>query len=228
MKHLKNLILVTALAASPVFAAQAGSSDFDSTLLSIQSRWAEINYSMDKDQKSEAFEKLASHAKDFSEKYPNRAEPMIWQGIVLSTWAGAKGGLGALSLVKDARNLFEQSLSIDKQALNGSAYTSLGSLYYQVPGWPIGFGDDDKAQQYLQKALSINPNGIDANYFYADYLIDQGDYKMAENYLHKALQAPDRPQRQLADKGRREEINAKLALVKKQAKNSFNHDSLFN
>ena len=47
--------------------------------------------------------------------------------------------------------------------LDGSAYNSLGVLYYKVPGWPVGFGDKAKARELLQKALAINPKGIDAN-----------------------------------------------------------------
>ncbi|QTG98208.1 tetratricopeptide repeat protein, partial [Vibrio furnissii] len=63
----------------------------------------------------------------------------------------------ALSLVKEAKVLLEQVIETAPETLDGSAYTSLGSLYYQVPGWPIGFGDDDKAEAMLQKALEINP-----------------------------------------------------------------------
>ena len=79
-----------------------------------------------------------------------------------------------------------------------------------MPGWPIGFGDDDKARELLTRALEINPDGIDSNYFYADFLLDQGDEDGARRYFEKALQAPARPQRPLADRGRRDEIRAKL------------------
>ena len=57
--------------------------------------------------------------------------------------------------------------------LNGSVYTSLGSLYYQVPGWPIGFGSDKKAESYLKKALAVNPDGMDPNYFYGDFMLQE-------------------------------------------------------
>ena len=49
-----------------------------------------------------------------------------------------------------------------------------GFPYYQVPGWPVGFGDDEKAEQLLKQALAINPTGIDPNFFYGDFLLDQG------------------------------------------------------
>ena len=135
-------------------------------------------------------------------------ERRIWQGIVLSTWAGAKGGLGALGLAKRARQPLEAALKIDPTALDGSAYTSLGSLYSKVPGFPAGFGDDDKAEQLLQAALKVSPDGIDPNYFYGEFLVDEDRYAEAVTYLTRALAAPPRPNRELADKGRRAEAEA--------------------
>ena len=82
-----------------------------------------------------------------------------------------------------------------------------------MPGWPVGFGDDDKAETLLTKALAINPDGIDANYFYGDFLLREKRYNEAEQYLRKAQQAAPRPGRALADAGRQKEIAAALAKV---------------
>jgi Tfp pilus assembly protein PilF len=131
---------------------------------------------------------------------------MVWQGIVLSSQAGAQGGLGALSLAKEARKVLEASLKIDPAALGGSAHTSVGTLYHKVPGFPIGFGDDDKARKHLQVALKINPTGIDPNYFYAQFLLDEGEKALALEHLQRAQNAPARPGRETADVGRRKEI----------------------
>lgn len=199
------LLMVLCLAAQPLWAAS-----LETELADIQHRWAEIQYQVAKDEKEKAFEGLASEAEQFVAHYPDRAEPLIWQGIVLSTYAGAKGGLGALGLVKEARKSLEAALAIDPEVLDGSAYTSLGSLYYQVPGWPLGFGDDDKARLYLQKALAINPDGMDANFFFGDFLLDQGEPERARSYLEKALEAPGRAGRDVADAGRREEARSRL------------------
>lgn len=203
---MKWMILVLA----SVVAMPSWAQDVETELAQIQQRWAEIQYQVPDQAKEKAFEKLAADAEAFAGRYPDRAEPLIWKGIVLSTYAGAKGGLGALGLVKDARAALEAALEIDPEALDGSAYTSLGSLYYQVPGWPLGFGDDKKARQYLQKALAINPNGLDANYFFADYLREQGETERARMYFNQVLKAPDRPGRALADQGRRAEAQAQL------------------
>jgi len=180
----------------------------------LQHQWDVIKYQKPKAEQEAAFKALAGQARQTSQKYPGHAEPLIWEGIILSTYAGAKGGLGALSLVKEARARLEEAEKIDGQALHGSTYTSLGSLYYQVPGWPVGFGNSKKARSYLEKALQINPTGLDANYFYADFLIEEGEYEKAIAALNKALQAPARPGREIADAGRRQEAQTLLEKAK--------------
>ena len=185
-------------------------------LQQLQSRWAEINYQLPEKQREAAFATLAEQAQQAVKAEPKAAELLIWRGIILSTQAGAKGGLGALGLVKQAKASLEQALAADPQALAGSAYTSLGSLYYQVPGWPIGFGDDQKAEAMLKQALALNPDGIDPNYFYGDFLQRNQRYAEAKVALEKALQAPDRPGRASADAGRRAEARQLLAEVIKK------------
>lgn len=199
------LMMLAAVMAMPLWAQ-----DIQAELEHIQQRWAQIQYQFPEDDKEKAFEALAKEAETFVADFPGRAEPLIWQGIVLSTYAGAKGGLGALGLVKEARASLEAALKIDPEALDGSAYTSLGSLYYQVPGWPLGFGDDEKARKYLQKSLAINPEGIDINYFYGDFLAEQGEPQRARVYLEKVLVVPPRPGREVADAGRRAEARKLL------------------
>ena len=78
----------------------------------------------------------------------------------------------------------------------------------------MGCGDDKKARELLRKGLAVNPNGIDANYFQADFLRDQEDWKGAVAALQKALAAPARPGRELADSGRRKEAEALLAQLR--------------
>ena len=168
----------------------------------LQQRWAEIQYQLPDKEKPAAFEALAAEAEQVSQNEPDSAPALIWHGIILSSWAGAEGGLGALGKVKQAKAELEKALAIDPEALNGSAYTSLGALYYQVPGWPIGFGDDDQAEALLKRALELNPDGIDSNFFWADYLLDQNRYAEAKAALLKAQAAAPRPERPLADQGR--------------------------
>lgn len=212
MKPLLGLCaLMLALASQLSFALSAAG---ESSLRQIQTHWAKINYQTPEAKREAAFAKLADEAEQVVAAEPNAAELHVWHGIVLSTWAGAKGGLGALALVKQAKAEFEKAIELDATALDGSAYTSLASLYYQVPGWPIGFGDEDKAEALFQQALALNPNGIDPNYFHGDFLMRQKRYGEARTALEKALAAPARPGREVADAGRRDEARALLAQVK--------------
>ncbi|WP_408600843.1 tetratricopeptide repeat protein [Pseudomonas sp. PLMAX] len=182
----------------------------------IQQSWAHIQYELPEDQRTAAFEKLAAQAASFTQERQAVAEAWIWSGIVTSSWAGAQGGLGALGKVKAARADLEKALTLDPKALQGSAYTSLGALYDRVPGWPIGFGDSDKAEQLLKVALQMNPNGIDSLYFWGDHLYRQKRYVEARAALQKALLAAPRPGRESADAGRRKEIETLLVDVNKK------------
>jgi tetratricopeptide (TPR) repeat protein len=209
-----SFVLAAALLSAPrdVFAED---DPVAAELLEIQHSWEKATYETpDAEGKKRLFEALSTRADAFAHKYPGRAEPLVWQGIVLSTYAGAKGGLGALSLAKKSRDCLLEALKLDAAALDGSAYTSLGALYYKVPGWPVGFGDHDKAADYLRKALALNPDGIDPNYFLGELMFEEGDYTQSLKYLQKALAAPARPDRPLADSGRRGEINALIARVR--------------
>ncbi len=182
----------------------------------LQHDWAAANYQARGDAQIQAFETLVARADEMVAAEPDSAELLIWNGIIKSSFAGAKGGLGALSLAKQARASLETALEVDDRALDGSAYTSLGTLYSKVPGWPVGFGSDKKAVQLLKKALEINPDGIDSNYFYGDYLLGKKQYAEAERYLLKAQNAAPRPDRPVADEGRQQEILAALSTTREK------------
>lgn len=184
----------------------------------LQNEWARIKYQVaGDDAKVKALQLLETDAAAVTQQFPGKAEPLIWQAIILSTDAGISGGISALPKVKQAKKLLEASLQIDAKALDGSAATSLGSLYYQVPGWPLGFGDDKKAEQYLKAALRQNPDGIDPNFFYADYLVGKKKFADAIPVLETALKAADRPGRAVADEGRRGEIRALLETAREKS-----------
>ena len=210
---MKSLMLVMlAFLMSPVIAETLPNQNAAS-LHELQRKWAQANYEMQGDAQVQRFESLVAEAETAAAAHPADPEILIWEGIIKSTAAGKSSGLSALSLVKSARDSLEQAMKIDDMALDGSAYTSLGALYYQVPGWPIAFGSDKKARELLEKALRVNPDGIDSNFFYGDFLLEQKEYAAARLAFKKALAAPDRPGGMLADTGRRTEIRERLARL---------------
>lgn len=209
---MKNLlaILTMLLTFGAVQTTAQAEDKLDPAIVQLQHDWARVNYQVPEKAQEEAFKALTEQAHQVTANSPNQAEAMIWEAIVLSGYAKAKGGLGALKYAEKARDLLLEAEKLNPQALHGSAYTTLGSLHYKVPGWPIGFGNKKKAKAYLEKALQMNPTGIDPNYFYADFLLEQGDKAGAIEYFNKALAAPARPGREDADAGRKRDIEAGL------------------
>lgn len=206
MKKFPKLLLVGLVAFVPALAGATNLSE-------LQNEWARIKYESPAASRVEQMTKLKATADSAVAAQPDSAELLIWDGIITSSLAGLKGGMGALSLAKEARALLEKAQARSPGALNGSALTSLGALYYQVPGWPIGFGSSDKARSSLEAALRLDRDGIDPNYFYADFLFHEGDYPGARIAAQHALAAPARAGREVADKGRRSEVQALLARI---------------
>ena len=201
-----------------VFGLQAsiGVAQMTSEVEQLQARWAEINYLTEGKPQIEAFSTLIEQAHQVTNAQPRNAEAWTWSGIIKSSYAGAKGGLAALSSAKAAKADFDHAMDINADVLEGSAYTSLGVLYLNVPGWPVGFGDDEKGVALLKKGLEISPEGIDSNYFYAEYLFKDKEYDKAQRHLNIALAAKPRPGREIADDGRRKEIQHMLEEIEER------------
>ena len=211
----KLLLVLTGLAFACVTGGTALASNnkaMDADIHSIELQWEHIKFDEDGSPNQFAhIDALAKFAAGLVEKYPGRVEPLIWQGIVTSEEAGMAGTLSAMGYAKTARAVLEQAYEKDPAALDAGAPTSLGVLYSRVPGFPIGFGDNDKARELLMQAVSLAPNGMDANYFYADFLMTQREYATAEKVLKHALALPPQKNRPLWDKNRRAVIRELMA-----------------
>jgi tetratricopeptide (TPR) repeat protein len=200
-------------AALLVLTANAMADELSDDIASLEHGWAKASYQTPEDQKEAAFAELQDKAHAVSTQFAGRAEPLIWEGIIASSHAKYQGVFAAGKSAKLARDLLQSAQKIDANALDGSVYVSLGALYYKVPGWPLSFGDKTKASELLQQALKIDPSGIDANFFYGDFLAEHGDRQQAIEYLNRALAAPPRAGREDADAGRRSEIRNLLATL---------------
>lgn len=204
---------MTALA--PLFMLMAPSvalADINSDVKAVNDGWAHITYQVQgSSTQTKALDQLAKQANILVSRYPGKAEPLLWAGIVTSEQANRANFFHKLGLATRARDLIAKAYAIDPRAANGGAALSLGVLYYKVPGSPLAWGDDARAGKLLKQALAIDPDGLDSNYFYGDYLLDQGDKAGARAYLQKALRAPHDPNRPVWDAGRRREVRDLLA-----------------
>jgi tetratricopeptide (TPR) repeat protein len=220
MNALKTFALLVSFFAGlgSLQATAAEDSSFARELLSIQQEFDVASFTgLKKSDRKQSFETLVEHAADFSARYPDRAEAVAWNGIVLSTFAGEVSALGAMKYAKAARDSLRDAESMTPTALDGGLYASLGALYAKVPGGFVGFGDDDLAAEYFEKALAVNPDNMDSNYFYGEFLLEQEQYQRAETVLARALRAPKVVDRPLFDSGRREMIRDLLATAREHS-----------
>ncbi|WP_148293643.1 hypothetical protein [Azospirillum sp. B4] len=179
--------------------------------------WSAVKYQMHDDKAQAAkMRDLLARAADIQTRYPGRAEPLITTGLILGSIAGYEQNAGSLDLVRKARDLFEQVDKIDPTAMEGAAAVNLGSLYYLMPGFPIGFGSDSKARKYLERGIAISPNGLESNYFYGEFLSQQGEYERSAKVLAHALDAPVSVTQPVWDAGRRAEARELLASVRQK------------
>jgi len=197
-------------------AAASGDPAMDGQVMRINNQWAHIRYQIaDRDKQYEQLAALAQQAAQVAARYPNRAEPLLWQGIVVSEEAARANVFKQLGLATSARDILTRAYALNPKVADGGAAMSLGVLYYKVPGFPLGFGSTKKARAYFEAALRQDPAGLDNNFFYGDFLNSEGDKVGARQYLTRALKAPVDARRPVWDAGRRAEIRVLLAKIAK-------------
>ena len=195
----------------------------DNALQSIESEWAAIYYKTPKAQQGKAFQQLLNKTAALEKQHPNAAEPLFWEAVIKATYADHESAISALSLVKEAKDLLQKAISINPRTMDGSAYVTLGTLYYMVPKWPIAFGDEAKAKSLLETALKINPKGIDSNYYYGEFLLTLDRPNEAKKYFENAANAPTRPEQIFADNQLKAEAQKALDNIKQAASNADNN-----
>lgn len=200
-----RLFIVLLLGFSPVIA-----SPLKNTIDGLESEWAHIYYGMPKAQQAIAYQQLLEKTVKLAGQYPDNPDVLYWQAVAKANYAAYQSELAALDTIHEVRDLLQKVIAINPETMEGSAYVVLGTLYHLTPPWPIAFGDDDKANELLQAALKINPDGIDSNYFYGNYLLSEDHLEEAERHFAKAMAAPVRPEQVYVDNELKKE--AKTAL----------------
>jgi cytochrome c-type biogenesis protein CcmH/NrfG len=208
------------IVARPAGVSAAGNPALNADILHVALDWEHIKFEVENaDEQEKKMAALAEHAGTLVQQYPNQSEPTIWLGILISEQASManenSSPVKALRLALKARDILTEAEKVDPVALDAGAPTSLGVLYYRVPSFPLGFGDKTKARHLLQEATTNAPNGLDANYFYGDFLFQQKEYPEAAKVLKHAAALPAHPERPIWDHARRLVIQELLAKLPK-------------
>ena len=213
---MKQIIAIFLIACLNLIPCLVRADSLELTVQKIESEWARIHYKVAEEFQEAAFKKLLTLLQTAQLQYPDQAELIIQEAIIVASNADNIDPISALQAIHQARDLLLRAIKLNPNASEGAAYVTLGSLYYLVPGWPIAYGNDNKAQKLLLKALAINPNTIDANYFYGDFLVSQGMEKEAMAYFNRALAIPVRATQVFADT--QLHSHAKVAIIKSSYK----------
>ena len=207
---LKILRLLMGLATIAPVGAMAAADD----LAAIEQQWAMLKYEQaggnDRMARAEALEQAAA---DLAAKDP-RSEALLLQANTLLLTAEIMHSAASLKKVGAARDVL---LKADQaQPNNPAVLSTLGSIYYEVPGWPISFGNRKKAEDYLRRAIAIDPDGRDTNFFMGDLMLETNRAGQAMAYLERALAAAQ--QDTVLDRGRRAEVIEAIEKAKRRAR----------
>jgi tetratricopeptide (TPR) repeat protein len=221
LKELGTFLLGALLLGALSVSAQAGENpSLKSELLRLAHDWEHVKLQViDRDDQERQMADLVQRAGKIAEQYENISDPIVWVGIITSEQASLANENGsrlkALELAKRARDILEMVEKTEPATMDAAAPTTLGLLYDGVPGFPLGFGDKAKARYYHQEAVRYAPNGLDANYFYGEFLYRHGELAEAVKVLEHALTVPELSNRPIWDKSRRAEIRKMLSQPQK-------------
>ncbi len=118
------------------------------------------------------YEEGAGHAREAIEIDPSIAEAYFWEAANRGIVGKTRGVLNSLFMASDLDELLHQSVRRDDDY--PEPFFMLGTLYRELPGRPISFGDDDAAVSFGRLAVDLHEEefrrGEDIVPFYDYYL----------------------------------------------------------
>lgn len=176
----------------------------------LEHRWAEIRYQIPEKQRLQAFNnELTEIGKDPSDCQQSATYQLI-QAMIKGSMAKLQNRLDALKMIRQIEAHLQSSIKTDPTIMNGMSWTLLGLLYDKSPGWPFSIGDDKAAKHAYQKGLELNPEGINTNFYYGDFLRRKKKTEQARQYLMKASRSKQGNQSEIAYLGRMQDVKRAL------------------
>jgi hypothetical protein len=197
---------------------QAQARTIDETLLDIENRWAIALYESTEREKQEALASLLQDARAFAASHSSNPEAVAWHGIIARECTRTRCRARSKNLHKEARDALLKAEELDPYALGGRVYANLGALYSQTSSAFGGFGSQVKGIGYLWRAIIVDPDGLDSNYLYAEFLVGEKNLVEARDVLIRASETPIRSDHVRADRGRHKDIQALLQTVEERLK----------
>jgi tetratricopeptide (TPR) repeat protein len=161
----------------------------------------------DPDAKALALDAVYRHAVALEKQFPNRAEPLCWQGWALIAQSRIGQNFSTVEQNQEALRRFEAAIAIDANVYSGAPQATLGELYVfgSLFPFPMIFGGKEKGRAYFLQAVKLNAKGLETNLPYARFLFNEKDFAGALQHATAAAIAPPLQSRPKADRAFREE-----------------------
>ena len=119
---------------------------------------------------------------------------LYWKAVALGKLSEEKGILNALRSMRPIEKLFLRVIELNENYDNAGGHKALGRMYFKLPGFPISFGNKEKALYHLKRAYELFPYDIIALAFYAEALFETGNKSEARQIAEFILTAPIEPE----------------------------------
>src|SRR3989338_7193050 len=137
----------------------------------------------DDDKRKEIF----AHTQVLAEK----AGSAYWKALSLALWCQSAGSIAAWWYIDDFKEAAERALLEDQQTDGGGIYRLLAAVYVKSPELKrYGLYQPELALGYIEKALKISPEHLDAYFVKASVLKALGRLEEGKQLLKDILAKP--------------------------------------
>jgi len=142
----------------------------------------------------------------------SKPEGHFWLAANMGALAESFGFVQGIKYKGRIKDELEQVLKIDEGWQQGSADRALGWWYHRVPG--LFGGSESKAETYIRKSLTYNPQSTVSLYFLSEVLLERGKKDEARKTLQQVLDAPLDPDWAPEDRGFKRKAEGLSAKIK--------------
>lgn len=158
----------------------------------------------------ELFATAVAYAERAVEAAPDGVNGRYWYALTIGRLGETRGILRSLSAAGEMRRELEIVLELAPD--HAGAHFALGMLYYKLPGWPLSFGDNNRALEYMTAAVELAPDNTTYRLGLAELLLDMRRRDDAIALLEAVIEmplTPDEPVESAEDKIKAQELLAR-------------------
>lgn len=129
-------------------------------------------------------------AQELYDRDPKDTAALYFMSLNLLLYSQSKGVLDTLFSLQKVKQYTEKAHAADPRFLYSSPGIALGALYLFAPGFPVAFGDVDKAEAYLREAAKNEPRQTTALVILGAVYAKKGETQRALEAFEKVKKIP--------------------------------------